>query len=200
MKLQTSLLLVAVFVLTFLGALEVGEKTLTIERYPGEPLQLVDLKISGQSVKDQITVKARYENKWGSDIVKLTEKDDWYRRLFLTFRNVSEKPIYGVEANLFFEPVGGQRKMYGAPMKSSKELWQNPLQPGEEVELMVGDFHLDQILQVMKGESVEVNNCKISFSLDTAIYNEKLRWYRGALLQPDPEVPNKWIPVKKAAP
>ena len=199
MKLQVSLSLLAVLVLTTVGAFELGEKTLTIDRYPDEPLQLVDLRVNGQSVKEHIAVKARYENKWGSDIVKFTENDDWYKRMSLTFRNVGQKPIYGVVAHLLFDPEGPDRKMYGAGVKSSKELWQNPLQPGEEVELIVSDFELERILQMMKAESVEVNKCKVSFSLDTAVYNEKLRWDRGRLLHPDPEVPNKWIPVKTPA-
>ena len=198
MKLQTNLFLPAVLAFLLVGAFEVGEKSLVIERYPGEPLQLVDLKVSGQSVKQHITAKNRYENKWGTDIVKFTENDDWYKRVSLTFRSVADKPIRKVEAYLLFEHAG-DKKRFGMELTSSRNLFQSPLQPGEEVELTLADRDLELIGQMMKSSGVDANNCSVSFSLDSAIYSEKLRWYRGALLHPDPEVPNKWIPVKAGA-
>lgn len=198
MKSQITLSLVALLVLTFVGALDVGEKTLVIERYPGEPLQLVDLKVSGQSVKEHITEKNRYENKWGMDIVKFTENDDWYKRVSLTFRSVSDKPIRGVRSYLLFEHPGDQKRFQMA-LTSSRNLSHSPLQSGEEVELTLLDRDLEAIVQIMKSNGVEANNCKVSFSLDAAVYSEKLQWYRGNLLHPDPEVPNKWIPVKSGS-
>ena len=198
MKLQVSLSLLAVLVLTFVGALDVGEKTLVIERYPGEPLQLVDLKVSGQSVKEHITAKNRYENKWGTDVVKFPENDDWYKRVSLTFRSVADKPIRKVESYLLFEHAGDQKR-FGMALTSSRNLYHSPLQPGEEVELTLADSDLKPILELMKNNGVEAKNCKVSFSLDAAVYSEKLQWYRGNLLHPDPEVPRKWIPVKAGA-
>lgn len=45
------------------SATQDAEKSLDIERYPNEPLELVDIKISGQSVKDKIKVKNRRDDK-----------------------------------------------------------------------------------------------------------------------------------------
>ena len=198
MKLQAGLSLIAVVMLTLSVALDVGEKTLFIERYPDEPMQLVDVRVSGQSVKDRVTENARYANKWGNDVIKFTEGDDWFKRVSLTFRNVSDKPIRGVRSILLFEQVGGKNK-FQVGLTSSRNLYQTALQPGEEVELTVSDNEMERMLPIIKGNGVEANDCKISFSLDAAIYSDTLQWYRGNLLHPDPEVPNKWIPVKRTA-
>ena len=63
----------------------------------------------------------------------------------------------------------------------------------------LSDNEMERMLPIIKGNGVEANDCKISFSLDAAIYSDTLQWYRGNLLHPDPEVPNKWIPVKRTA-
>lgn len=51
-------------------------KTLEMERYLNQPLELVDIKIGEQRVKDKIVRKSRYQNE-GLDSVKFSERDDW---------------------------------------------------------------------------------------------------------------------------
>ena len=68
------------------------ERTLEIERYPDEPLQLVDLRVGAQSVKDRIKPKFKdNQSKLGIDSVKFNEKDDWYKRVSIKLRNTSNK-------------------------------------------------------------------------------------------------------------
>ena len=95
---------------------------------------------------------------------------------------------------MFFKPVG-ERNLYGVQLNASTDLKKKLVEPGDEVELTVNDLRLQPILEMMKQAGVDVNKCEVSFSLETAVYSEQLRWYRGLLLQPDPSVPNKWIPV-----
>src|SRR5713101_2629188 len=50
------------------------EKSLDIERFPDEPLKLVELKIGDDSIKSAIKVKSRDRvNHWGIDNVKFRE-------------------------------------------------------------------------------------------------------------------------------
>ena len=199
MKLRMNLLLSAALLIISTGVFAFGQKTLEIQRYPNEPMQLVDLKVSGQSVKDRIVKKTQLPGSdWSTDAVSFTEADDWYKRVTLRFRNVSDKTIHGVGAFLFFEPVG-ERNGFMLQLNASTDLRKKVVEPGAEVELWVTDSRLDQTLGMMKQAGVDVNKCEVSFSLDSAVYSEELRWYRGSLLQPDPSVPNKWIPVNKSS-
>ena len=198
MKLRMNLLLTAALLITSTGVFGVGEKTLEIQRYPNEPMQLVDLKVSGQSVKDRIARKMQLPGSdWFTDAVSFTETDDWYKRVSLTFRNVSDKPVLGVTAIFLFKPAS-DKTLYGLQLTPSRNLRTNPLQRGDEVELTVlDDSRLQSTLQIMKEAGVDVNQCEVSFSLDGVGYNAELQWYRGNLLHPDPTTPNKWIPVNK---
>jgi hypothetical protein len=97
---------------------------------------------------------------------------------------------------LFFKPAG-ERNLYSVQLNASTDLKKKLVEPGDEVELTINDARLQPILEMMRQAGVDVNNCEVSFSLDTAVYSEQLRWYRGKVLQPDPVVPLKWIPVNK---
>ena len=58
------------------------DRVLEIERYPDEPVQLVDLRIGTQSVKDHIKPKFKDPaSKWATDRVTFKEKDDWFKRV-----------------------------------------------------------------------------------------------------------------------
>ena len=199
MKLRIDLLLTAALLITSTGVFDVRERTLEIQRYPNEPLELVELKISGQSVKDRISLKLQLPgSSWSTDSVRFNDTEDWYKRVSLRFRNVTDKTIHGVGASLFFKPIG-ERNLYGVQLDAATDLKKKLVEPGDEVEVRVNDLRLQPILRMMERAGVDVNKCEVSFSLDTAVYNEQLRWDRGSLLQPDPATPNKWIPVTKPA-
>jgi hypothetical protein len=74
-----------------------ADKVLEIERYPNEPFELVRVRIGGQNVRDRLKTKFKdNKSKFGIDSVKFKEKDDWYKRISITLRNTSDKPVYGV--------------------------------------------------------------------------------------------------------
>lgn len=171
------------------------EKTLEIERYPDEPLQLVSLRIGMQSVKDRVTQKFKDPiSKWGTDNVKFNEKDDWIKRVSLTMRNTSNKPIYGLEAYLFLKPAGFPM-IFSLPLTGSKELGHDPLQPGAEIELSVNQGLLNHTLNDLKYRGADARGAVVSFSLDTVIFSDEAQWYRGKLLRPDSATPGKWVPI-----
>jgi len=171
------------------------DKVLEIERYPDEPLQLVNLRIGTQSVKEHIKQKFKDpRSKWGIDSVKFEENDDWVKRVSITLRNTSDKPVYGVNGYLFFKPLGFPMS-FSVALTSSKALYQTPLQPGEEIELTVTPEMLNQTLENVKNHGAEVSSAVVSFSLDKVSFSKDLQWYRGKLVHPDSAVPGKWVPV-----
>lgn len=172
-----------------------ADKVLEIERYPDEPLQLVNLRIGSQSVKDGIKLKFKdHKSKWSIESVKFTEKDDWYKDLSITLRNSSDRTVYGVQGFLFFKPVGA-RMNFRLQLTNSKKLWIEPLEPGAEIELSVNQDVLNQTLANMKGQGADVGQAVVSFSLDAVRFSDELRWYRGKLLRPDSTTPGKWVPI-----
>jgi hypothetical protein len=171
------------------------DRVLEIERYPNEPLQLVRLRIGAQSVKERIKQKFKDDkSKWAIDSVKFREQDDWVKRLSITFRNASDKPIYGIQGLLFFKPVGFPM-LFSLHLSHAKELRREPLQPGAEIELSVDQNSLNQTLENAKNHGADLRGAALSFSLDTVIFSDELRWSRGFLVRPDSAVPNKWVPV-----
>jgi hypothetical protein len=171
------------------------DRVLEIERYPDEPLQLVNLRLGTQSIKEAIKPKFKDKiSKWGTDRVKFTEKDDWVKRISITLRNTSDKPVYGLQSYLFFKPVGFPL-MFSLSLTASKELRHEPLQPGAEIELTVNQGLLNQTLEDVKQRGANLSGAVVSFSLDTVMFSEELRWYRGKLLRRDSAIPSKWVPV-----
>ena len=70
------------------GPAQETDKVLEIQRYPDEPMELVNLNIGKQSVKNHIKPKSKVnKGKWGLDSVKFNEKDDWYKRVSIKLRN-----------------------------------------------------------------------------------------------------------------
>lgn len=171
------------------------DKVLEIERYPDEPLQLVDLRIGPQSVNDRIKLKFKdHKSKWSIDSVRFTEKDDWYKDLSITLRNTSDRTVYGVQGFIFFKPAGG-RMNFMLQLTNSKQLWIEPLEPGAELELSVDQDSLNQTLANMKGQGADVGHAVVSFSLDLVRFSDELQWYRGKLVRPDSTTPGKWVPI-----
>ena len=171
------------------------DKFLEIERTPDEPLQLVDLRIGTQSVKNHIRPRFRdQKSKVGLDRASFKEKDDWFKRISLTLRNVSTRPVYGVTAFLYFKPIGNSM-IFSMPLTASRKLRNDPLQPGAEIELTVSASYLNQTLENLKHFGQDASRTDVTFSLDSVIFSDELQWNRGGLVRPDPAMPDKWIPV-----
>jgi hypothetical protein len=179
-----------------------AERSLDIERYPDEPLELVDLHIAQKSVKNGIRFKSRDNvSKWGLDNVKFTEKESWLRNVKVRLRNISGKPIYGVSASLYFKH-SGLRRIFGAPLIQTlaRDLKRQPLQPGEEIELEVNIESFEAAVMNMRKYGLDPYDVPVSLSVDSALFGEDLQWSRGALLRRDPNNPAKWNAVDRTAP
>ena len=177
------------------GPAQEADKVLEIERYPDEPLQLVNLRIGTQSVKERIRLKFKDKaTQWGTDRVTFKEKEDWLKRVSITLRNTSDKPVFGMLGFLYVKPLGFPM-IFSLPLTASKELRHDPLLPGAEIELTVMPGMLNQTLEDVKYRGAQASTAEVSFSLDAVIFSNDLQWYRGKLARPDSTVPDKWVPV-----
>jgi hypothetical protein len=169
-----------------------ADKSLDIERYANEPLEMVEITVGEKSLKRDIKLKLRDNNsKWGLDSVKFKEKEGWFKHLKVRLRNVSGKPIYGLRAGLDFKP-NNERMLFRLPLVWSRDLSKKPLQPGEEIDLEVADYSAKRTADRMIPYGANAETSSVSFSIDDAYFSDDLMWSRGVLLRRDPGNPRKW--------
>jgi hypothetical protein len=169
------------------------EKALDIKRYLNEPLGLVDLKVSEQSVKGNIQVKRRINGE-GLDSVKFQDKDEWFRRVKVRLRNVSDKPILNIVAYLYFKPPSSI-PLYSVELTPSRSLHHEALQPGEEIDLTVTEQSWNRTAKILQQFGVDANTATVSFSVDFVVFNNETLWHKGHLVHQDPNDPLRWIPI-----
>lgn len=175
------------------------EKSLDINRYPNEQLELVDLKIGQNSVKSRIKLKFKVpESRTAFDNVKFNEKHDWFKKVKVRLRNVSGRPIYDIGASLYFKPAD-IRMFFGIPLRTTKHrnLKLESLQPNEEVELEVNEELGNRMIQQMQDYGIDPNETQISLSVDSATFSDDYGWNKGTFTKRDPYLPNKVDRVDK---
>jgi hypothetical protein len=195
----TSLLFTVVFLVISLASLgrvgnssQGGDKSLDIERYPNEPLELVDIKINEKSVRNDVKRKMRENiSKWGLDSVTFDEKEGWFKQIKITMRNVSGQSIYGLKAGLNFQ-YPGLKILFALPLVWRRDLKQSPLKPGDEIIFEVDDQLFDRAMKRMIPYGADANRSTVSFSLDDAYFNEDFKWSRGQFMRRDPNNRYKW--------
>jgi hypothetical protein len=173
------------------------EKSLDIERYTNEPLQLVDFKIGEQSIKGGIATKVRRDNE-GLDNVKFREKQDWHKRVWIRLRNISGEPITGLRAYLYFK-VPNAPALFSVPLVHSKQLTHQALPPGAEIDLTMGDQLWSQTVSALNQYGADANGAAVTFAVENVMFSEDLQWNRGQIVGRDPYNSNKWVPIDKIA-
>lgn len=171
-------------------------KSLDIERYPNEPLELVELKVGDQSVKNTISVKRRKDGE-GLDNAKFLETSGWFTRVQVRLRNVSSKDIIGLRAYLYLEPPAS-KTLFRVPLTTPNQLQSQPLSPGAEIDLIVSDQSWRQTESILTQPGADANLAAVTLSLDIVVFTDGLQWNRGHLVRRDPSNPNRWIPISKA--
>jgi hypothetical protein len=178
------------------------EKSLDINRYPKEPLELVDLKIRENSVKDKIKSKLKDNaNQSREDNVKFKEKNDWFKNVKIRLRNISGRPIYGLDVTLLFT-APNLRVGFRASVKESqtRDLKHRPLQPGEEIDLGVEDGTLGQMLTYMYQNGVDANQSTVRLAVEGVSFGDDFGWRKGTLMHRNPDDPKKWDVVDEPSP
>jgi hypothetical protein len=178
-----------------------ADKFLDIARYANEPLELVDLKVSEQSVRSKIKVKYRSgdEGRNGVDRVEFQDKEDWPRRVRLRLRNVSGKTIVGFQAYLYLKPSGSEVR-FSVGLTSSSPLESTVLQPGDEIEGTVDEGSWERMVNRLRQYGGDQNQAAVRLSVEIVAFSNGLQWHHGHLLRPDPENPNKRIPIETKEP
>jgi hypothetical protein len=169
------------------------EKSLDVERYPNEPLELVELKVGEQPVKDKLTAKAR-RNDEGLDTVRFKEKEGWFKRVSARLRNVSGRPVTGLRAYLYFKSNATQA-LFRMPLMRSKTLTGGGLQPGAEIELTVSDQSWEQTADILRQSGADAELSSVTFSVESVMFGDDTQWHRGKLLRRDPHTPGRWEPA-----
>ena len=178
------------------------EKSLDINRYPKEPLELVDLKIRENSVKDKIKSKLKDNaNQSRVDNVRFREKNDWFKNVKIRLRNISGRPIYGLDVTLLFKAPNLQVG-FRASLKESqtRDLKHRPLQPGEEIDLGVDDGSLGQMLAYMYQNGVDANQSTVRLAVEGVSFGDDFGWRKGALMRRNPDDPKRWDVVDEPEP
>jgi len=174
-----------------------SEKSLDIERYPDEPLELVDLKVGDHSVKNKIGVKRRRDRE-GMDEAKFHETDEWFKRVRIRLRNVSAKPIIGLRMYLYLEPPP-TKTLFRVQLTNPRQLQFEPLEPDAEIDLAVEDQSWKQTKGILDQYGADANLAAVTLSMDMVAFGDGSQWYRGSLIRRDPNNPNRWTPTVKAA-
>ncbi len=175
-----------------------ADKSLDIERFADEPLEMVELKIGTQSLKDRIATKFPRQNGVGIDTISFKERDGWFRQLQVKLRNVTSKPIYGVRAHLYFRPSGSDT-LYSLPITGFTQLGQGVVEPGAEITLVVTEQAWTLTADILKTHSVNPDLVPVSFGIDVVQFDD-LQWSKGRMLRKDPQNPNRWITSDKVVP
>ena len=161
-----------------------GDKSLNIERYGDEPLQLVGLKIGSQSITDNLPVNARH-NSVGVDTITFNQRDGWFRNVEFKLRNISGKPIYGVSSHLFFRP-SETKTVYRLPLAGSSQAGQGVLEPGGEITLIVTEQAWTLTKEILKYYDVDPDKTVVSFGVDVVQFSDNEQWSKGRMLRLDP--------------
>jgi hypothetical protein len=167
-----------------------AEKSLGIERYPDQPLELIDLKVGVQRMNDRIATKSIL-NGIAVDTITFKERDGWFKHVLIRFRNVSGRPIYGVTAYLYFQPPDA-RTLYSLPLAASTALNEGVVQPGAEVILTVTDQAWSLTADILEKHKVNPDLVSVKFAIGMVRFSDDLRWSQGHLLRQDPNNPYKW--------
>jgi len=178
------------------------EKSLNIERYANEPLELVELKIRENSVKNNIKPKVRdSHNKAVLDNVKFKETDDWFKYVKVRLWNVSGRPIHGLKASLYFRP-GEARMVFKMALnpKELRNLFQKPVQPGEEIDFSVNEASFNEGMRYLIQYGVDPTQCSVTLAVDTAYFSNDFGWSQGSFIRRNASNPKNWDAVDPPEP
>ena len=200
------IVVVAGLVLSFIGRArrspaQDAEKSLDIQRHANEPLELVDLKVSEQSVKSKIKGKYRNgdEGREGLDKVQFQDQHDWFKRVRVKLRNVSGKTIIGLQAYLYLRPPKSEVR-FSVSLTGSKQLEHTMLEPGDEIEIFVDDGSWSRMVQRIRQSGDDENEAAVTLSVESVTFSDGLLWNRGQFFRQDPFNPNNWKRVDPKSP
>ncbi len=193
-----SMLLMNSVVVAHTSPIQDADKSLDIERYPDEPLELVELKIGDKPIKEKIATKWRHDS-FGQDTVTFKGQEAWFRHLQVRLRNISGKPISGVGAYLYFRS-SQPKTLYSLQLAASTQLAQGVLEPGADITLTVTEQAWSLTSLILKHYDVNADLLAVMFGVNVVQFGDGLQWSKGQILRRDTDNPNTWKPVDKVVP
>ena len=163
------------------SAIQFSRRTLDIERFSSEPLELVELKVGDQSVKKGVMIKSRSYGE-GLDTVSFNAEPGWFRHLEVRMRNVSGTTITGVRANLEFQ-FPPAKTLYSLPLNASTRLQQGFIEPDGEVTLTVTDQAWNLHKHIFQHYDVNPDLGDVKFRLDLIQFDGDTQWSKGNMLR-----------------
>lgn len=162
----------------------------TVEKlaYGNEPIEIVEVKLSGKRIK------------LGESV---TEAEDWLQGLSLVFKNRTDKPIVFAEIAFDFP----ETKDSGPTMSYRIQLGQdaftkNPVRaplsvsPGASLNIEVaGEYEKLKAFLAQRHQISSINKATIRISFIE--FADGTAWGAGEMLRPDPNNPKRYIPISK---
>jgi hypothetical protein len=174
------------------------ERSLDIERYKNEPYEIVDVYVDGKSTKDKIKSKIKYGQE-GLDNAKLKNKNGWYNYIKIRVRNTSSNQIISIAGSLMLEHPALPAS-FGLPITTSRDLNQEPLKPGEEIDLQAEEKFINKTKDFFLKNGANENVPVVRVIIDNVLFTKTYLWRKGGYRRIDPNNPDKWITIETPSP
>jgi hypothetical protein len=182
------------------------ERVIKRVKLAGDPVALVDVHLSGQSIKDQENVLLTRSTAEVREL-KLNGNDDWLRSLSFTFKNVSGRTIVAMPVEFIVRhPELDAPWMF--PLLPSRELpfrlehgstTTQTLSPNEEITYSVRSTSLSKLEAELKRLQATRPVTTIEVEVGLVQFDHDNGWNDGSFYRRDPSNPKSWIRVRAAA-
>jgi hypothetical protein len=175
------------------------ERTVKIETFKDQPIEIVAVKVKGAPVE--------HDKKFAGD-------SDWLNGMTVTIKNVSNEPVIYVTVSVgaHYERDGVQRRtsdgrdyvaeidvgyglrppLPGEPPRSYSAL---PLMPGQTSDIVLSAIKRDELYGLLRDYSIDIPELKLRVDHVAWYGKDDTMWIRGRLHRRDPNDPRHWMPV-----
>jgi hypothetical protein len=183
------------------------ERVVKIVSISNSPVEVTDVRIGESSITSRKQVMdTRQIGQWTE--FKSKTNEEWLRSVAFTLRNVSERPIVALTAELFIDHPGIDLpvSLPLTPSKSlpaflNKDIEAKPnrelLMPAEEIDYQLAPSALaiwEGALKRFKTSGapsvIELNILRVQFDRDTS-------WSGGEIFHRNPNKPSEWVPERR---
>ena len=176
-------------VITFLSAnmfAQEQERTINKMSWKDEPVKIIELKTKNKTVE----LDKRF-----------SEKEDWWKGITATVKNISDKPISRIELDLsFIRPEGtseeiptyGVSMIYGRdPLEVLDNERQKEILPGESVDIRLLEVNLPSIKTDLKKLGYPEKITRTRILVRSVTFNDGTMWDGGDIFYPHPTDPKR---------
>lgn len=159
-----------------------------------EPIEFVDLKVKGKSVKPGVPFEA---------------EDDWLSGLTVTLKNISGRPIVGVKVDVEIPVFDTDLRRfvlaslsYGRDLRPlkfyDKKFKSEPIEDGQSTTLVLTEGMYSGIQQTRADLGSLPDFERVRIYLLTVIYDDDTAWVDGLIVRRDADDSGRWSVVRPA--